>query len=94
MSDETAPDPFAPVPNCSPCAQWEADPKSGAYESDCANCKARAIARSPGMWRALRGESNVEVREAIARCFGAHNLKRGRELVHAWSQKLTGATQK
>ena len=89
MTDE-APNLFAEMPDCSACAAWAENPGSALYVTNCRDCKARAIARSPGMWRALRGESNVEVREAICRAFGAHNLKRGRELVHAWSQKLKG----
>lgn len=91
MSD--APELFAHVPGCPHCAAWVADPKSGSYGKVCRDCKARAIARSPGMWRALRGESNVEVREAILRNFGPDNLKAARELCHAWVEKLKGASK-
>jgi hypothetical protein len=46
------------------------------------------------MWRALRGESNVEVREAILRNFGSSNLQAARELCHAWVEKLKGASKR
>lgn len=90
MTDE-APNLFAEVPDCSACAAWAENPGSALYVTNCRDCKARAIARSPGMWRALRGESNVEVREAILRNFGPDNLKAARELCQAWVEKLKGA---
>ena len=91
MSD-AATDLFAQVQACPACAAWDADHKTGAYVSNCRDCKARAIARSPAAWRALRGESDVEVRAAIERNFGADNYREARKLVWAWIQKLKGPT--
>ena len=85
---------FAQPTDCQACAAWAADSGSGLYATECRDCKARAIARSPGMWRALRGESNAEVREAIVRNFGPTDLQAARELCHAWVEKLKGASKR
>lgn len=74
--------------SCEACAAWLADNRSGRYEERCAQCRARSIARSPAAWRADRGESDVELREAIARNFGDGNEDRGRKLVWAWIKRL------
>lgn len=75
---------------CAACAAWEADHQSGQYETGCEQCRARAIARSPAAWSALRGESNAELRDAIVRNFGDDHWKRGRELVWSWVNRLKG----
>lgn len=83
---------LTPAPECPACSTWNADRTSGQYVQACEQCRARAIARSPAAWRALRGESNTELREAILRNFG-DDWKRGRALVWEWITRLKGGAK-
>jgi hypothetical protein len=57
------------------------------YHADCNDCKARAIASSPAAWKAANGQTNTELREAIARIYPA-DIAGGRAKVWEWMQRL------
>jgi hypothetical protein len=78
---------------CSACTAWKADRLNGMYVATCDDCNARALARSPGAWRALQGQSDTEIREAILRVFGEARYRDGRRLVWDWIQRLKAATE-
>lgn len=48
---------------------------------------------SRGAWRALQGQSDTEIREAILRVFGEARYKDGRRLVWDWVQRLKAASE-
>lgn len=77
---------------CEGCAAWAADRTSGIYVASCDHCNARALARSPAAWRALNGQTDAEIRDAILRVFGETRYKHGRRLVWDWIQRLKAAT--
>lgn len=79
---------------CEGCAAWAADRTSGVYVAACDHCSARALARSPAAWRALRGETDVDIREAILRVFGDDRFEHGRLLVREWVRRLRAAAEK
>lgn len=75
------------APKCEACEAWSMGP-TGLFMANCDDCAARALAMSPAAWRALRGETDTEIREAIRRVFGEDHYARGRKLVWAWINRI------
>ena len=71
-------------PDCPLCAA----PNSARMDGSCHGCRARDIAQSQAAWRALRGITDVEIRDAILATYGRDGYKAGREAVWGWIKRL------
>jgi hypothetical protein len=71
-------------PDCPHCAQ----PDAGMADSTCHGCCARRIAQSPAAWKAARGLTDVEIRDAVFTIFGQEGYRAGRLAVWRWMQRL------
>lgn len=80
--------PAAWAPTCRCCLAWQANPHSGLFAPGCDDCQARALAQTPAAWRAVKGETAVDLQDAILRVFGEDRYKAGRALVWAWMRRL------
>lgn len=75
---------------CTACAAWERDHKSTEVADSCLECTARYLAGTPEAQRAARGQTAVELHEAIRRTFG-DQFDEGRRMVWRWMQRLKEA---
>lgn len=61
---------------------------TGAVDASCLGCIAREIATSPAAWRALRGITATDLRNAILRHWPGSAYEAGRRAVWDWCQTL------
>lgn len=87
MFDHAPPDP-ADRPACPHCAAARAGELTGRTDATCLGCIAREIAASPAAWRALRGITAVDMRNAILRHWPGKSYEAGRRAVWAWCRLL------
>ncbi|MFM2053907.1 MAG: hypothetical protein RL456_1944 [Pseudomonadota bacterium] len=71
-------------PDCPHCAK----PDTGLADTSCHGCCARRIAQSPAAWKAARGLTDVDIRNAIVSTFGQDGYRAGRLAVWQWMQRL------
>lgn len=97
MFDHSAPPP-AERPDCPHCAAARASAAAtpegervratGQSNASCLGCIAREIAASPAAWRALRGITAVDMRNAISRHWPGKSYEAGRRAVWTWCRLL------
>ncbi len=77
---------------CHACERAESNPRTGLYQANCPECKARALANSPQYFEsAMAGVITTGYRTALESAFGA-DWKNAHANVKAWSERLKKET--
>ena len=73
--------------DCPYCAAELAGQRVGLTDVGCSGCVARGLARSPAAFRALRGVTNMDLRDSIIGTWGSDLYPEMRQRVWNWIQR-------